>query len=263
MKEFDEEQNLSEKERLQLENELKKLKLSLEHGAVFSDKPNGKDLPPEVENEFLKNIEEFEAFHHNSKRIILYDFMGKPSFKKEENLADDELSGALENMYELMDENGIALDTICEVEDRVLYKFITEELFLQEVDDVRIEGMRQCFIYEDFHPNHEYDIEEHSMQFIESFLDKDGDFYTTYMTKKVESDKNLFYFRDSFKEFTITHFEVTSLSYEGERGKVNFTIDFTGRIEGSGETQHFKGDGYFDLIYEYDYWCVDKVKLPL
>ena len=123
--------------------------------------------------------------------------------------------------------------------------------------------MKQCFIYEKFHPNHEYDIERHSTEFVKDFFNKSSNFYTTYTTKNIESDKRHFYFRDSFKEFTLNHFEIASLSFKGERGKVTFTIDFTGIIEGSGEIQQFKGNGCFNMINEYDYWCVDKVQLPI
>ncbi|MBN1184440.1 MAG: hypothetical protein JXB49_19265 [Bacteroidales bacterium] len=263
MKEFDEEQNLSEEERLHLENEIRKIKLSLEYGAVFPEIPDKKDLPPEIENEFLKYIETFESTHQNSERIILYDYIGKPDFIKEEELSDEDLVYELDHIMEILVLNGIDLDTICEVDDRTLYKFVTEELFLQQVNNVRIEGMHQCFIYEEFHPNHEHDIERHSTEFVKDFLNTDSDFYTTYITKNVESDKNLFYFRNSFREFTLSHFQITSLNYEGNKGKVNFNIDFTGIIEGSGELQQFNGEGYFDMVNEYDYWCVDKVQLPI
>ncbi|MBK6536623.1 MAG: hypothetical protein IPG09_02205 [Ignavibacteria bacterium] len=44
-----------------------------------------------------------------------------------------------------MEENGIVLDTLCDYEDEVIYKFITEELFREETNNIRIEGMRHCF----------------------------------------------------------------------------------------------------------------------
>jgi len=44
-------------EQLRFENELEKLKLSATHGAKFF---TGENVPPEVENEWLKNIIEFE-----------------------------------------------------------------------------------------------------------------------------------------------------------------------------------------------------------
>jgi len=39
----------------------------------------------------------------------------------------------------------------------VIYKFITEELFDHEMDDIMLPGFVHHFIYEEFHPNHEYD----------------------------------------------------------------------------------------------------------
>lgn len=46
-----------------------------------------------------------------------------------------------------------ALDFLCDVDDAEAYRFITEELMDEEIDDIRIEGLRHCFIYEEFHPN--------------------------------------------------------------------------------------------------------------
>jgi hypothetical protein len=41
-----------------------------------------------------------------------------------------------------------------------LYRFIAEELFFHEMNNVRVKGMVTCFIYEEFHPNAKLDIED-------------------------------------------------------------------------------------------------------
>ena len=41
---------------------------------------------------------------------------------------------------------------------RFKYRFITEELFEHEMDDVHVKGMFTHFTYEEFHPNHDYDL---------------------------------------------------------------------------------------------------------
>ena len=54
----------------------------------------------------------------------------------------------------ILNKNSIQLDTICDVEEREIYRFVTEELFSHKMDNMRIPGMMACFIYEEFHPNH-------------------------------------------------------------------------------------------------------------
>jgi len=53
-----------------------------------------------------------------------------------------------------------------------LYRFITEELFKEELDDIKIEGMTHHYIYEEFHPNHEHDIKNRCKEFLDEFLNK-------------------------------------------------------------------------------------------
>jgi hypothetical protein len=251
-----------EADRLRYENELKKMKLSLEKGAVFSNLSNDEELPPEVENEFLKNIEAFERAHDEAKRITVYDFIGKPEYRKAAQIADDEIAGELETVLQLLNDNEIALDTLCEVDDRTLYSFVTDELFLHEIDDVRMEGWVSNFIYEEFHPNHEYDLINYSTDFIQSFLDKSSDLYHTHLTKEAGEDKSLRQFRDSFKSFILEDFEIISVVFDDEKANTNFRIAYSGIIEDAHEEQCFRGEGNFDFKHMYGYWYLYKVNFP-
>lgn len=70
--EFD---HLNKDERLKAENEFLKMKIMLERGAQFGYGEN-KPLPPEIENEFLKNIVAFEEQFEEHKRIKVFDKIG-------------------------------------------------------------------------------------------------------------------------------------------------------------------------------------------
>jgi hypothetical protein len=254
--------NEDEMDKLRIENEIKKMKLTLEHGASFSNPPENNELNPLIEAQFLDNIEQFEKSFDDCKRIPVYTFIGKPEYRKTDDIPDDEINSELGKINNVMNESGIFLDTLCEVEDRVLYRFITEELFLHETDDIRVAGMMHNFIYEEFYPNHEYDIRCHSNDFIESYLDKESDYYTTFLTKEAENDNILKNFRDAFKSFSLDHFEIKSISFDEENANVIFEINFTGIIEGKGETQDFSGEGSLVLLYKYDFWSIHNVKFP-
>ena len=251
-----------EQDKLKFENELKRIKLSLEKGAVFSNPGNSENLPPEIENEFLNHVEAFEKVYENAEQISVYDFIGRPDYLKADSIPDDNIGIALENIMDVMNENGIVLDVICDVEDRVLYTFITEELFLHEIDNIRIPGMTTNFIYEEFHPNHEHDIRDHSEDFIKTLLDKESEYYTTFISREAENSKVFSQFRDSYTAFKLTSFRITDLTYAEEKASVTFKADFTAMIENSNEAQHFKGQGTMELVYQYDFWCVHKVNFP-
>lgn len=49
--------------------------------------------------------------------------------------------------------------------------------------------MMCCFIYEEFHPNHAYDIRNHSKDFVVSFLNKETDYYFNSLTKEAEENQ--------------------------------------------------------------------------
>ena len=255
-------ENSEDIERLRMENELKKMKLMLEHGAVFSEPTGENHLDPGLENAFLNSVEEFEKNYQSADSIALYDFIGRPEYTFTHMIPDSQISEHLAQITNILSENEIRLDTICQVDDREVYRFITEELFLHEMENMRIKGMMHCFIYEEFHPNHEYDIRQHCTDGIRSFLNKKSDYYTTFFTKEAENDPWLKSFRDSFKSFSIKHFDILDLTFDEENATVVFTIDFTATIDGSGEKQHYSGKGSMELVYRYDFWCIQKIIFP-
>lgn len=255
--------NEDELEKLRIENERKKLKLSQEQGANFMQPSGENELDPILEAQFLDYVDQYENTYKNCKRIIVYDFIGNPEYNNADAVSDDEIHLELQKVVSVMNEKGVFLDTLCEVDDRLLYRFITEELFFEETDDIRIEGMTHNFIYEEFHPNHEYDIRNHSNDFIETYLNKESDYYTTFLTKEAEDTNKLKYFRDAFSSFSLEQFEINSISFDEEKSTVNFNINFSGTIEGSVKIQDFSGEGKMELLYMYDFWCIQSVVFPL
>ena len=152
---------------LRKENDLLKMKLTAEFGMQHSESK----MDEELENEWLNYIYSFEKSYAESKRVKIYDFIGKPEFKKFDELAENEVESELERLYELLQKNNIILDCICDYKDDVIYKFITEELFQEETDDIRIDGLNHCYLYEEFHPNHEYDLKNNTEELFTKIYD--------------------------------------------------------------------------------------------
>jgi len=262
-----------------IDNELKKKELEQKYGAHFSE---FSELPPEMENQWLNSIEEFEKQFDNAKRTTVWEYMNKPDYKKKDELKPHEISNELNRLFELLAENNISLSTLCEVEDAELYRFITEELFQHEMDDIRIPGMMSCFTYEEFHPNAKLDIEEaidyffrmtmakmeniggdgYDLLYVDTDNHKDSDGNKIDKQKVIDCINN---FLDSFDSFeVVTYNEKTfEINQEKTDAKVTFTIHFKGLFENSSETCDFKGDGCFKLKpSKYDGWEMYHIDFP-
>jgi hypothetical protein len=251
-----------ELEKLRIENELKKMKLMLEHGAVISESPDTKTIHPLIENEFLNSIEAYENAYHNAKSILLYDFIERPDFIPVNDIPDLQISTELDKIMNILNENGIRLDTLCDVEEREIYRFVTEELFVHEMDNMRIPGMMTCFIYEEFHPNHEYDLRRYSFEGIEAFLNKEDEYHEMHFTTEAVESPWFRTFRDAFTSFSIQHFEITDIAIREINASISFNIDFTGIIEGSAQKQNYSGPGSLEFLYQYGYWYIQMINFP-
>lgn len=150
--------HLSEEERLKAENEFLKMKLMLERGARFEMGENV-DLPAEAENQFLKNMIEFEQQFDEHKTIKVFDKIGRPSrFRPVAAIPEEEIDQAWEELFGYLHQYGISID-VCSpnISVRELYRFTTEELFEHEMEDIDIPGMTHGFIYDEFHPDPVYE----------------------------------------------------------------------------------------------------------
>ncbi|MES2448279.1 MAG: hypothetical protein V4546_13925 [Bacteroidota bacterium] len=159
----------SPEENLHIENELLKLKIQAELGALFHSE---NDLPPAMENMFLKNILAFHQSAENQKTIKIFDKISNPKIKKAVDLTDEQITEELAALNLLLENNNIEVSYLYEYDNRKKYVFLTEELFEVEIDDVTIEGMKNHFIYEEFHPNHEADIKKQAEVFINAWFNQ-------------------------------------------------------------------------------------------
>jgi hypothetical protein len=155
----------NEEERLQAENDFLKMKLMLERDAYFDMCSQG-DVPARIENEFLKNVIEFEKQFEERRTTSIFDKIGRPDqFKPVTEIPDEQIDISWKRLDEFLNNHGIDLD-VCSpnISNRELYRFTIEELFPYEVDDINIPGMIQGFIYDEFHPDHIYDNTRHAIE---------------------------------------------------------------------------------------------------
>jgi len=271
MSDEDEFKNLTPEEKLHAENEVLKLKLQAEFGMSNAATLLGK----EAENDWLNHIYNFEKQFSEHKLCKLFDFIGKPEFKIADGLSETEISEELAKIIEVMQSKGINLDTICEYDEEVIYRFITEELFEKEIDDIRIVGMTHNFIYEEFHPNHDYDIRKNVDDFVEFLLKKKWSeyneiiLYTKIEYNKKSYDKSKFIeiihaFQNENSRIKILNLTISTIDLLLDHVKQTGSCTVTGYIkyETNNSASKFEGEVILELKLEYDFWSISKVSLP-
>lgn len=263
----------------QIELGLKKKHLNETYSADFT---HASDLEPDVEMAWLESIEAFEEQFSKRETIQMWHFIGCPSFTKMDDMGDAELSIELTRLMGLMTANGVVLDTLCKVNDREIYRFITEELFVYEMDNVRIKGMNSCFIYEEFHPNAEYDIKacfdafwtrtmkkwqaygggEYDLMCLDinGFLDKDG---VAVDAPTVKSKINSFL--DAFDYFEVRSQQIERLDISQTKtdAELHFRVVYVGCFDGCPDKFPFDGTGLFRLRpSKYGGWDIYAIDMP-
>src|SRR5688572_5986205 len=267
-----EEQNFSSNpgDNLRIENELLKLKMQAERGAFFGG--NMDELPPEVEAEFLKNVQSFEDSFDKADQITIYECIGRPAYKKVDELHPGEGEDELRRLIELLHTKNIILEVLGQYELSVIYKFITEELFNEKIREVKFPGYIHSFIYEEFHPNHKVDIGRTAQEFLDHWFEKKFDedcfeFADQIVTgegktyKKDEVISKLRACMDSYKAFTNIKFTGSETSFDWDEaekrglGNAEGMFMYDAEIE-SGETIHIQGPFKLYMINKDGFWKI-------
>jgi hypothetical protein len=256
---------------LPVENELLMLKLRAEFGAECIT--GGENIPPAVVNEFLKSVYAFEQKFREPRRVIkIYDKIGRPEFKKANELAEKQLSRELKRLQKQMHQHQLELDILGEYPDRVIYSFITEEFFEHEMEDLSMVGYIHHFCYEDFHPNHEMDIRSRAIEFITHWFDGKVDEYcweladpfihpdTREFSKELvlKKIKNVF---EAYKNFQNCEYAIRELSYEWDDKKENGRAFVGGFVKYDAITEtrevvHTEGQFQFYLSCNNGWWSI-------
>jgi len=267
------EDNNNDKSKLRFENELKKIKLSLERDASFFS-PFDAEPSLELESLWLDHILKFEEAFNHRKSIVLYEKIGRPEYRIVEDIPDNEMKNELERITEILFHHKIVVDTIYEVDDREIYRFITEDLFAEEVEDIPIKEMIGHIIYEEFYPNHECDIRNLCKEFIVDVLNKQSELYPDYISiankMKIEGGdidpheliEKIEVFRQSFDSLKLDQFRILFLNITGIKAEVDFYIRYSVISKQSKDKKIYSGKGRFGFIYKYDFWFLSEMMIP-
>ena len=155
----DEFSELPHRERLQAENNFLQLKLMAEFGAVPHSCGTAGDESPELTNLFLKQVLAFEQHHATTKEVPLGQVHNLASlFPPPETIAAEKIAEAWSGLLAFLRKNWINVNARSpRVSAGELYRFVLEELVHEPVPAVPLRGSMINFIYDEFHPDREYD----------------------------------------------------------------------------------------------------------
>ncbi len=256
-------------ENLRIENEILKIKMQAESGAYFSENTNA-DLTPDIENAFLRNVQQFEEAWKDVKSVKVFDMIGKPDFKKADELLPGEIENELEKLFTILNKHDINLEVLGKYDPLIIYRFITEELFKHETDDVQMPGMTKNFIYEEFHPNYKMDIEEKTNFFLSHWFEKSfteyswelGDPFILFdgsVLTKEEVLKKINDFFNCFKSFFECKYFIADIAFqlnqEKGMGHAEGGVSYKAEME-NGEVVTFEGPFKLYMSNEYGSWSI-------
>lgn len=261
-------------ENMRIENDILKLKMKAQFGEAFQMGPDNNDLPPEIENEFLKNVLAYENAHQHVEYKKVYELLGKPEYKKANELSDEEISEELSRIQKILEQNNMALDVLAEYDDKTIYTFITEELFEHETDNIGgpIPCMVTHFIYEEFHPNHKYDINRLAENFLSNWFEQKFNEYSSELgselvippgeiiTKQelLDKIKNVF---DAYTSFVNCKYVIAEINFELNEetatgmGHAEGGVKYDAILE-NGEQVHIEGTFKLYMSFQYDWWQI-------
>ncbi len=263
------EQKTNYNEMLRHENELTRLKIKAEFGVDIKETEN---MNPAVENIWLNNILKFERAVMKNEKVTIAELLGNPVFKKVNEIPDKNISEELIRLMDILKSKNVVINSVAGVEDREMYRFITEELVKEETESNMPENMILCFIYEEFYPNHKYDICKQAKEFINDLEKKESKSMDHYLAsesddiKEVELEnlrRRINLFRDAFDEIRVEEFQIKDVSVENDdtTAELIFEYKIATLPPGNNKYHFLSGTGAMGLVNQYGWWGIDRIKM--
>lgn len=279
----EQEQNLPEEqfsnnpeENLRIENELLKLRLQAERGAHFLE--TDREIPAEIEAQFLRHVMAFEdAWEHGNEHTVRAA-LDYPVFTPAEVLRPEEMEKLNQELISRLAEKGIQIDFLGQYPPETVYSFLTTEFLEVPAMKILAPGFRQCFIYEDYHPNHELDIRQAVGLFLQHWFERSFNEYSIEFDSLLRSPdgnpvsrkelaQKLAHCLDSYLDFTNRVEGPLQIQFDWNETEDTGTGQATGhcsydaRLE-NGLLIHYDGPFRFELTGQYRYWRICRFEFP-
>lgn len=169
---------LTEEEELHMENQVLRMDLEQKFGKPLNLQVQNDEqptLPPHLENQFLKHMNVFEQQIRHAREITVYEALGKPALKPADSLRGAKITREIARIFKLLARHNILVDFLAEYPPEVVYHFLAVELMEKKIPDINVPGFITHLVYEEFHPNHPYNIALHIRNFMHTAFDQGAD----------------------------------------------------------------------------------------
>ncbi len=136
-------------------------------------------LPPEAEIEWLDSVLEFERQFENVKIITVRERIGDPPLRPLDEIPLYALEQAVTDLLDLLAENGVGVDFLGDFDDIAAYRYLTEELLDEEIDDLRGGWMS---VFTPSTP--EYDVQMWVENFVMDLFTQERDYFLSGLDKQ-------------------------------------------------------------------------------
>jgi hypothetical protein len=254
-----------------IENEILMMKLNAEFGAAIF-LPDER-VSPEIENHFLRSVYEFEQkVASGVKAETIFERIGRPALVPETLLDSRQIQVELNKIIDLLLKHRIVLDVLATYPRRVIYRFLTQEFLNLRLEGIGDDDCMMHFCYEDFHPNHDFDLRQAARYFAAYFTDEivlvpQNGLYTTFTTSAgltIGYKEAIAVIQASMSEFEdrrLTRFDIRQVKIAGSHATVSFCTAYEGILAG-GEIVLVEGQGKFDFVYSEEIWWITSLVFP-
>lgn len=116
------------------------------------------------EKEVMKHLKDYGKVKE-IKIVSVFEKIGSPKCPDINDMKDDEFTGEYGKLVALLDKHNIIVHFKNEYPVKEKYRFITEEVFAQDMEDFKKSKVHVNFIYEDFHPEMDEDDEDENFDY--------------------------------------------------------------------------------------------------
>jgi hypothetical protein len=253
-------------------NEAKREELRQKYGAEFHDGEEA--LPPEIESRWLHEIEEFERQFDQASQVSVRRYVGDPPVRPLGEIPPAELPQETERLLELLRSNNIEICFGRDISDQEMYRFITEEIFAQEIAEIRIDGLTLSFLYEEFHPDPVREAgwatedflraifernESAALHLIADDFSRDGSEYPA-PTERLRT--TIITFLSEMAAFFDWRTDIIACNVEGEEASVRVGVSWRGLDGETLRTVSASGNAFIHLHMHNGFWEVSAADIP-
>lgn len=266
-------EKLTPEEELRIQNEIEALKLEMNHGAktFISD-----EAPPEIIEQWLKQVSEFENMSMNGELISIKEYIGVDAMPQElnevEKIDKKELKKTIAQFEELLGKKRIVIDRPEHLTDIGWYHFLVTDFFPHEIVNFSAPNYVNHLNYDDFRHDGINFIMNHAQDVIEDIIDLSRPYEGVWLSDPCRSDQEMVSqsviidkinaFRAQYDEIDPIAFEIDGLEPHPTAMYVLFGIKWDGIRAQSRETEEYEGVGICQMTFDGEEWLVEGGMMP-